>query len=171
MAIQTKSGGSARRPQIPVGKYLTSIESVEKTISPKSGSERLSFAFRITSGDPSLVGRKLYEDFYLTEGALWKLFDLTEAIGMAEGSEIEDDDPAALMNTFSGKAVWVVVSADDYTDKDGNQREGRKLSRFDSTDPQVRAKQDAKRRQQFGGNTASEAATDAGSSEGEEVPF
>jgi hypothetical protein len=169
MAIQTKSGGSARRPQIPVGKYLTQIESVEKTISPKSGSARLSFAFRIGHGEHE--GRKLYEDFYLTENALWKLFDLTEAIGMPEGSEIEDDDPAALMNTFSGKSVWVMVSADNYTDKDGNEREGRKLSRFDSTDPHVRAKQDAKRRQQFGGNTASEAATDAGSSEGEEVPF
>jgi hypothetical protein len=126
----SNSAGTTGRSLLPTGRYLTDIEHVEKTLS-NSGKERLSFTFRVVAGPHE--GRKMFDDVYLTESALWKLDALSEAIGLEKGTASKPNDPAALINTFGGKRLFVTLSADEY-EKDGQTREGRKITAYDTTE-------------------------------------
>ena len=166
MAIQTGASAPAnRRKLLPPGRYLTQCETVELTLA-RTGTQRLSFAFRIVGGGEN-QGKKIYDDFYLTEGAMWRLNDFAMALGIPQGTEINEEDPASLMNLFSGKSVWINMAEDDYTNKDGVKVETRKITRYDSTDTAIRAKMDEARRARLDGIPASSAPSEADS----EVPF
>lgn len=125
------TAGTRGRTLLPAARYLTTIEHVEKTLAQKSGNPRLSFTFRVAAGE--FEGRKLFDDVYLTKEALWKLDAISEAIGIEKGTPVQPDDPAALINMFTGKQLFVTLGVDNYTDKDGNDREGRKVVAFDTT--------------------------------------
>ena len=126
------SKGTTGRKLLPAARYLASIEMVEKTLAKSSGNPRLSFTFRVAAGE--FQGKKLFDDVYLTEEALWKLDAICDAVGIEKGTDINPNDPAALINLFSGKQLFVTLGVDDYKDKNGNEREGRKIVAFDTTE-------------------------------------
>lgn len=124
------SKGTRGRTLLPAARYLTAIEHVEKTLAQSTGNPRLSFTFRVAAGEHE--GRKLFDDVYLTDSGLWKLDAISEAVGIEKGTKVSPDDPAALINMFQGKQLFVTLSVDTYT-KDGEEREGRKITSFDTT--------------------------------------
>jgi hypothetical protein len=148
-AIDPNAPASTPRPTkalIPVGPYLVSVKWVEKTLSNK-GTPRLSFQYEIVAGEHK--GKIYREDAYLTAGSLWKVQTLAKAAGVKRA--FDPDDGRDLLDAFVGKQLKIVLSEDNWTDNTGSEREGRKISVFESLDPEVKRQMDAERQARFGG--------------------
>lgn len=129
----TNSSGTKSRNLLPIGRYMVTIEHVEKTLAP-TGTPRLSFTFRVEAGENT--DRKIFDEVYLSKKALWKFDDICDAVGIPKGTDIDPNDPAVLINTFAGKSLFLRYSRDDY-EKDGEEREGRKVTEYDSLEASV----------------------------------
>lgn len=153
----SKSGGN--RDMVPAGKYICSIAHSERGFS-KGGKARLSFQFRIMAGEHK--NRMLFDDCYLMESAYWKLDLICKAIDQTEGFDLED--PVDLIDTFTGKMIWVSWREDtnEWTDKDGKKRtDGWKVTDYRAPDAALQKRLDD--------DKAAEEASDNGSS-GSDVP-
>lgn len=136
-----------RKPRelLPIGPYLTSIKWAEKTISNK-GTPRITFTYEVIAGDHK--GKTHREDAYLTEGSIWKVQTLAKAAGVKKA--FDPDNNRELIDTFVGKQLKIVLALDD-SRPDG--QEDRKISAFESLDPEIKRVMDAERKARFGGNT------------------
>ena len=160
--VNVSGGGSRSKNLIPAGKYLFTVKHAEKTLSNK-GTPRISFRCEVAAGEAK--GKAHTEDCYLTDEAIWKLQDFSKACGVT--GEIDTDDPAALIDAYCGKQLFIVLIHDSYKDKDGADQVGVKSTAYDSTE--AKAPKDRKQRPaQAAGQTDETPATEAG---GEEIPF
>lgn len=81
------------------------VEILEKT--SQGGDDMLQFAFEIIKGDDK--GSRVFENFVLTDKALWKLKSFLQAIGMkADGKMVLD------LDKLLGKICDIEVFHDDY---------------------------------------------------------
>lgn len=167
-AIDPNAPASTPRPTkalLPTGPYLVSIKWAEKTLSNK-GTPRISFQYEIVAGEHK--GKVYREDAYLTSGSLWKVQTLAKAAGVKRA--FDPDNGRDLLDAFVGKQLKIVISEDNWTDNNGAEREGRKISVFESLDPEVKRQMDAERQARFGGKgTGPSAGTSARNDD--EVPF
>ena len=157
------------RELLPAGPYMVSIKWAEKTVSNK-GTPRITFTYEVVAGDHK--GKTVREDAYLTEGSIWKVQTLAKAAGVKKA--FDPDNNRELIDTFVGKQLKIVLSVDD-SRPDG--QEDRKISAFESLDPEIKRVMDAERKARFGGNTggnASASSTRTGPiavESDDEVPF
>ena len=167
MKKQAPVGG---RKLFPTGKTLIRVSWAEKTVSG-TGNERITLTYEGQVGESK--GQKIRDDLYYDLGqAQWKVALVTESLGVAE---FDPDDPKDLISTFVGKEMAITVSEDDYTDRDGEARIGRKISSYESLDAKVAAKQREERNKRLGGSSradrASASAAPSAGESSEEIPF
>lgn len=137
------------RELLPAGPYMVSIKWAEKTVSNK-GTPRITFTYEVIAGDHK--GKTHREDAYLTEGSIWKVQTLAKAAGVKKA--FDPDNARDLIDSFVGKQLKIVLSVDD-SRPDG--QEDRKISAFDSFDPEVKKAMDAERKARFGGSAGGNA--------------
>jgi hypothetical protein len=167
-AIDPNAPASTPRPTkalLPTGPYLVSIKWAEKTLSNK-GTPRIAFQYEIVAGEHK--GKVYREDAYLTSGSLWKVQTLAKAAGVKRA--FDPDNGRDLLDAFVGKQLKIVISEDNWTDNTGAEREGRKISVFESLDPEVKRQMDAERQARFGGKGTGPAAGTSARND-DEVPF
>ena len=133
------------RELLPPGPYMVSVKWAEKTQSNK-GTPRITFTYEVVAGDHK--GKTYREDAYLTEGSIWKVQTLAKAAGIKKA--FDPDNNRELIDTFVGKQLKLVLSVDD-SRPDG--QDDRKISAFESLDPEIKRVMDAERKARFGGNT------------------
>lgn len=78
---------------------------VEKT--SQEGNPMLTATFEITKGESK--GAKVFENFPLSQNALWKLKNLLEAIGMKSEGKLKID-----LDAMEGKVCDITVAHEDY---------------------------------------------------------
>lgn len=132
------------RELLPAGPYMMSIKWAEKSLSNK-GTPRITFTYEVIAGDHK--GKTHREDAYLTEGSIWKVQTLAKAAGVKKA--FDPDIARDLIDTFVGKQLKIVLSVDD-SRPDG--QEDRKISAFESLDPEIKKVMDAERKARFGGS-------------------
>ena len=93
------------------GEHIAILKEVEEKVS-SSGSDMLSVKFEVTKG--SSTGATVYDNFVLTEKALWKLKSYLEVVGMKATGKIQID-----LDKLIGKACIIQVKYEEY---DGKQR-------------------------------------------------
>jgi len=142
-----------RKPRdlLAVGPYMVSIKWAEKTLSNK-GTPRITFTYEVVAGDHK--GKTHREDAYLTEGSIWKVQTLAKAAGVKKA--FDPDNNRELIDTFVGKQLKIVLSVDD-SRPDG--QEDRKISAFESLDPEIKRVMDAERKARLGGGSATASAS------------
>ena len=148
-AARTRKGRPLR-PLFPLGKTTASIQWIEKTLSSKKGTPRLTVSFQGELG--ASKGKKISMDLYLSDGAIWKLGEFCTAAGV-DAETLDSDDTKALLDMFVGKEIVISVSPDMYKDKDGNEKEGRVISSIGSLDATIQAKLNADRTARLGDDT------------------
>lgn len=82
---------------IPAGDYLVEIEKCEEKMS-SSGNNMLAMTFNVVEGD--YAGRKIFDNYVLTEKALWKLKSLFVALGEDVDGILEFDPSDLIGQTF-----------------------------------------------------------------------
>ena len=82
---------------IPAGDYLVEIEKCEAKTS-SSGNDMLTMTFNVVEGD--YAGRKIFDNYVLTEKALWKLKSLFVALGEDVDGILEFDPSDLIGQTF-----------------------------------------------------------------------
>lgn len=91
------------------GQHLVKLVEIEENES-SNGNDMLSATFQVVKG--SSTGAKLYDNFVLTEKALWKLQSFLIAIGVkAEGKIVID------LDKLVGKTCIVEVAHEEYDGK------------------------------------------------------
>lgn len=135
-----------RKPRelLAAGPYMVSIKWAEKTLSNK-GTPRITFTYEVVAGDHK--GKTHREDAYLTAGSMWKVQTLAKAAGVKKA--FDPDNNRELLDTFIGKQLKIVLALDD-SRPDG--QEDRKISAFESLDPEIKRVMDAERKARFGGS-------------------
>lgn len=91
------------------GQHVVKLIEIEETES-QAGNEMLSVTFQVTKG--ASTGAKLYDNFVLTEKALWKLQSFLIAIGMKADGKIVLD-----LDKLIGKTCIVEVAHEEYEGK------------------------------------------------------
>lgn len=91
------------------GQHIVKLIEIEETES-QAGNDMLNATFQVVKG--ASTGAKLYDNFVLTEKALWKLQSFLIAIGMkAEGKTVLD------LDKIIGKTCIVEVAHEEYEGK------------------------------------------------------
>lgn len=98
---------------IPEGDYLVEIEKVEHKHS-QSGNEMLQMTFNVVEGE--YAGRKVFDNYVLTQAALWKLKSLFVALGK-DVSGIAEFEPDELI----GNKFIATVSVEEYNGNENNR--------------------------------------------------
>lgn len=93
------------------GEHIAILKSVEEKVA-SSGNDMLSVKFEVTKG--SSTGAIVYDNFVLTEKALWKLKGYLETVGMKADGKVQID-----LDKLLGKACIIQVKYEEY---DGKQR-------------------------------------------------
>ena len=150
------------RELFPTGPSLVEVKWVEKQLST-TGKEKL--AFRLIAVAGSHTGQQIIEDCYLTDAASWRLATFAKSCGVNE--EFDVNDPSGLLTTFVGKQMKITVNADEYKNRDGQMVVGRKISSYESLDPDVAKEQQAERNARISAATRPAPKADGG----EEIPF
>ena len=91
------------------GEHVVKLIEIEETES-QSGNDMLNATFQVIKGNST--GAKLYDNFVLTEKALWKLQSFLVAVGIkADGKVVLD------LNKLIGKTCIVEVAHEEYDGK------------------------------------------------------
>lgn len=91
------------------GQHIVKLVEIEETES-QAGNDMLSATFQVVKG--ASTGAKLYDNFVLTEKALWKLQSFLMAVGMkADGKMVLD------LDKLIGKQCIVEVAHEEYDGK------------------------------------------------------
>lgn len=91
------------------GQHVVKLTEIEETES-QAGNDMLSATFQVVKGQST--GAKIYDNFVLTEKALWKLQSFLNAIGMkADGKVVLD------LDKLVGKTCIVEVEHEEYDGK------------------------------------------------------
>ena len=91
------------------GQHVVKLIDIEETES-QAGNDMLNATFQVTKG--ASTGAKLYDNFVLTEKALWKLQSFLVAIGMKADGKIMLD-----LDHLIGKSCIVEVAHEEYEGK------------------------------------------------------
>ena len=91
------------------GRHLVKLTAIEETES-QAGNDMLNATFKVVKGQST--GATLYDNFVLTEKALWKLQSFLIAVGMkADGKVVLD------LDKIIGKTCFVDVEHEEYEGK------------------------------------------------------
>lgn len=87
--------------------YVFKIEKVEEKAAKTSGSPMLNLTVEVIADefDGEYVGRKVFENYVLTEKCLWKLKQLLAAIGIDASGAVDLDTQELLGKTFTGSII------------------------------------------------------------------
>ena len=88
------------------GEHIAVLREVEEK-SSSNGNDMLAVTFEVTKG--TSTGAKLYDNFVLTEKALWKLKGYLEVVGVKADGKIVVD-----LDKLVGKACIISVSHEEY---------------------------------------------------------
>ena len=91
------------------GQHVVKLIEIEETES-QAGNDMLNATFQVVKG--TSTGAKLYDNFVLTEKALWKLQSFLVAVGMKADGKIVLD-----LDKLVGKTCIVEVIHEEYEDK------------------------------------------------------
>lgn len=93
------------------GTYLATITKAEETTAKSSGNPMIKVEYEVEG-----TNNKLFDNFVLTDNALWKLKELFGALGY-EDEQIVDFD----INELIGQQVQLSVIVEEYEGKDVNR--------------------------------------------------
>ncbi len=100
---------------IPIGAYEVCVTQFEE-ITANSGTEGVSFTYVVQEGE--YAGRKLFDTYWITEKALYRLKNALEAMGV--------NIPAGNFNLCAddviGKYIFASVDVGTYTDSAGEDK-------------------------------------------------
>lgn len=146
---QDSSGGQGTYEPIPEGTYDLRIDKVEQRTS-KKGVEQLMIGMTVLG--PTSQGSKHTEWFALTEAAMWRLYNLFSALGIApsptdafdeQGNQLDDYDSDELI----GRVITAAVKIEEYfSEKEGKNKRNNKLDKdfeISQFDPNYEAYQKA----------------------------
>lgn len=91
------------------GQHVVKLVDIEETES-QAGNDMLNATFQVVKGNST--GAKLYDNFVLTEKALWKLQSFLTAIGMKADGKVMLD-----LDKIIGKTCIVEVAHEEYEGK------------------------------------------------------
>ena len=91
------------------GQHVVKLTDIEETES-QAGNDMLNATFQVVKG--TSTGAKLYDNFVLTEKALWKLQSFLEAVGIKASGKIVLD-----LDKLIGKQCIVEVAHEEYDGK------------------------------------------------------
>lgn len=91
------------------GQHVVKLTEIEETES-QAGNDMLNATFQVVKG--TSTGAKLYDNFVLTEKALWKLQSFLEAVGIKASGKIVLD-----LDKLIGKTCIVEVAHEEYDGK------------------------------------------------------
>lgn len=161
------------RTPFPTGPSLVTIKWVDLETSSQKGTPLARFTLEGAAGQAE--GLTIMERCYLTDNAIWRLEDMAICVGADAASTVsaaKGGDALTMMKPFLGKGLKVVVKEDNYTDREGIARVGRKIVALESLDPSIKGYMERRRKARISGGTlteappvASSAATDA------DIPF
>ena len=89
------------------GEHIVKLTEVTEKTAESSGNEMLAVVFEVTKG--SCAGARLFDNFVLTEKALWKLKSYLEVVGIKADGKI-----AINLDNLIGKTCIVTVSHEEY---------------------------------------------------------
>jgi hypothetical protein len=122
----TESRGGAKggpgRPHYKEGDYRVKVI---KTETGKSSQKKTPYArvvFKFTEG--KYKGKDIYDDFYLTEKALWRFRNLLEACGLKVPSKRTKID----LTKLKGRTLGITLEDDVYEKDDGTERVSSRVS-------------------------------------------
>ena len=104
--------------QCAEGEHIAKLKEVEEKVS-STGNDMLSVKFEVTKG--SSTGATVYDNFVLTEKALWKLKSYLEVVGMKADGKIQID-----LDKLIGKACIIQVKYEEYDGKNRAKIDGYK---------------------------------------------
>ena len=104
--------------QCAEGEHIAILKEVEEKVS-STGNDMLSVKFEVTKG--SSTGATVYDNFVLTEKALWKLKGYLEVVGMKATGKIQID-----LDKLIGKACIIQVKYEEYDGKNRARIDGYK---------------------------------------------
>lgn len=93
---------SSSREPIDAGTYDAVISNITEKTGASSGKPYLSLELTVADSDEDFGGRKVFDNVSLSENALWKLKQLTDATGIDIDDEFDTED-------FLGEEVTIVV--------------------------------------------------------------
>lgn len=117
--VEPLSGGEMIEP----GNYTARIREAKETESSTPG---LNVVFEVDAGPQK--GAKVRDTVWMTAKALPYALGRFEAAGVKLTGQTDSD---ALCRALIGKRVEIIVRPDEWTDRDGNIREGRKVVAWD----------------------------------------
>lgn len=100
------------REPLEEGIYTLTIAKVEETTAKSSGNPMLAVEYDVMGCE----GRKLFDNFVLTDKALWKLKELLDALGMDTSVMVELDP-----NELVGLQVQAKVVQEEYNGETVNR--------------------------------------------------
>lgn len=103
--------GSGGRKHYPEGDYKVKVKSAKWGRSGEKETPRLEVMYVFTEG--KLKGKELRDDLYLTSGALWRLRQALEAMGVPVPNKKVKVDP----NKLVGRACAITLADEEYDDK------------------------------------------------------
>ena len=104
--------------QCAEGEHIAKLKEVEEKVS-STGNDMLSVKFEVTKG--SSTGATVYDNFVLTEKALWKLKSYLEVVGMKAEGKIQID-----LDKLIGRACIIQVKYEEYDGKNRAKIDGYK---------------------------------------------
>ena len=141
-----KNNKNEQRPLFPIGESLVEVQFVDFETSAQKGTPTVTFKL-IGSAGPC-KGQQIRNRCYITDTSLWKLEDFAIACGVdAETTVLQAKEKSTdLLEAFIGAKVKVIVKADNYTDKEGIEREGREIIAVESIHQNIREYMERRRK-------------------------
>lgn len=102
---------SSAKVRVPEGDYIVKVKKVEKGKSSKKGTPQLKITFLFLTGGTGVEGKQISDFHYLTEGALWTLRNMLEAMGFnVPQGKMKFDDKMVM-----GRKVGItVIDGEEY---------------------------------------------------------
>ena len=163
-----------KRTPYPIGPSLVKVAWADLGTSSRKGTPYVAFKLEGMAGDAK--GMTIRHTCYLSEKALWALEDFALCIGADAANMVswaKSGDVTNIIASSLDKSLKLVVKADNYTDSEGIEREGRKVVAIESLDPAVKSYMEKRRRARMtGGKLPAQIPTaPTNTSTDDELPF
>lgn len=96
---------------LPVGKYVAKVAAAEEKTS-QAGNQMINVTFEVVEGEA--IGRKVFDNYVLTEKSLWRLKQFLASIGMGADGMVDID-----LNDWLDRFLIIDVTQEEYN---GNTR-------------------------------------------------
>jgi hypothetical protein len=141
-----KKNSKNESPLFPTGESLVEVQFVDFETSAQKGTPTVTF--KLTGSAGPCKGQQIRNRCYITDTSLWKLEDFAIACGIDAETTVNQakEKSTDLLEAFIGAKVKIIVKADNYTDKEGIEREGREIIAVESIHQNIREYMERRRK-------------------------